>query len=129
MRKFTISLFGAVFATIGLANAGFDGPDATNEAKKISKGGFVSGDEVIVTVAQINEMRDDVPVIVKGKILQRVGDEKYIFEDETGKITVEIDDDDWRGQTISPENVVKLYGDVDRGLFKTEVDIDYVEKL
>ena len=74
-------------------------------------------------------MRDDVPVIVQGHIVQRMGDENYLFEDATGSITVEIDDDDWRGQTITPSDTVKLYGEVDRGIFKTELDINYVEKL
>lgn len=94
-----------------------------------SKGGFVSDKETIVTVKQVNEMRDDVPVIMKGKITQRKGSEKFLFEDSTGSITVEIDDDDWRGQTITPTDSVKLYGDVDRGIFSTEVDVDYIEKL
>ncbi|MBO5662935.1 MAG: NirD/YgiW/YdeI family stress tolerance protein [Pseudomonadota bacterium] len=94
-----------------------------------TKGGFVSDKETIVTVKQVNEMRDDVPVIVQGHILQRMGDEKYLFEDSTGSITVEIDDDDWRGQTISPSDTVKLYGEVDRGIFKTQIEVDYVQKI
>lgn len=94
-----------------------------------TKGGFVSDKETIVTVKQVNEMRDDVPVIVQGNIVQRMGDEKYLFEDATGSITVEIDDDDWRGQTISPADTVKLYGDVDRGIFKTQIEVDYVQKI
>ena len=94
-----------------------------------SKGGFVNDKETIVTVKQVNEMRDDVPVIVQGHILQRMGDEKYLFEDSTGSITVEIDDDDWRGQTISPSDTVKLYGEVDRGIFKTQIEVDHVKKI
>ena len=92
-------------------------------------GGFVGGTENIVTVSQVKEMRDDVPVIVKGHIVQRMGDEKYLFEDSTGSVTVEIDKEDWRGQTITPTDNVKLYGEVDAGWFNTEIDVDYVEKL
>ncbi|MBQ2016909.1 MAG: NirD/YgiW/YdeI family stress tolerance protein, partial [Alphaproteobacteria bacterium] len=55
--------------------------------------------------------------------------EKYLFEDATGSITVEIDDDEWRGQTVTPADTVKLYGEVDRGIFKTEIEIDRVEKI
>lgn len=111
----------------GAANAEFQPattPDATT-----SKGGFVSGAETIATVKQVMEMRDDVPVIVKGNIVQRMGDEMYLFEDGTGTIRVEIDDDEWRGQTITPTDTVKLYGEVDRGIFNTEIDINYVEKI
>jgi uncharacterized protein (TIGR00156 family) len=128
MKKISLVAFGAVFAVLANAKAGFDGPDAVVQNKN-TKGGFVNENEVIVTVKQVNEMRNDVPVTVKGKILQRMGDEKYLFEDSTGAITVEIDDDDWRGQTITPSDSVKLRGEVDRGIFKTEIDVDYVEKL
>lgn len=92
-------------------------------------GGFVGGTENVVTVSQVKEMRDDVPVIVKGNIVQRMGDEKYLFEDSTGSITVEIDKKEWRGQTVTPSDNVKLYGEVDAGWFSTEIDVDYVEKL
>ncbi len=113
----------ALFA--GAANADFN-PDKQQVS---AAGGFVGGNETIVSVKQVKEMRDDVPVVVKGHIIQRMGDEKYLFEDSTGSITVEIDKKDWRGQTISPADAVKLYGEVDAGLFKTEIDVDYVEKL
>lgn len=128
MKKILTSVVVAVLA-IGTAAADFQGPDSAAPVATNAKGGFVSGAETIVTVKQVNEMRDDVPVIIKGHIVQRMGGEKYLFEDATGSITVEIDDEDWRGQTIRPEDTVKLYGEVDRGIFKTEIDIDYVEKM
>ena len=128
--------FFALFATLfsGAAMADFVQPVvveenvAVVEMVKNSKGGFVGGNETIVTVKQVNEMRDDVPVVVQGHIVQRMGHEKYLFEDATGSITVEIDDDEWRGQTVMPTDTVKLYGEVDRGIFKTEIDVDRVEK-
>ena len=129
MKKVSLVVVGALFAVVGTATAGFEGADATTVKHSNPKGGFVNENEVVVTVKQVNEMRDDVPVIVKGKIVQRMGDEKYLFEDSTGSITIEIDDEDWRGQTITPADTVKVYGDVDRGFFKTEIDVDYVEKL
>ena len=95
----------------------------------MGKGGFVGGDETIVTIAQVNEMRDGVPVVVVGQIVQRMGDDKYLFQDGTDSITIEIDDDGWRGQTVNESDTVKIYGDVDRGIFDTEIDVDYVEKI
>lgn len=102
---------------------------AKNHTKPTGKGGFVGGDETIVTIAQVNEMRNDVPVVVVGQIIQRMGDEKYLFQDGSGSITVEIDDDGWRGQTVNELDTVKIYGDVDRGIFTTEIDVDYIEKI
>ena len=128
MKKISMSVMMVVLA-IGSASADFEGPSAPQAVATNQKGGFVSGAETIVTIKQVNEMRDDVPVIIQGKIVQRMGDEKYLFEDGTGSITIEIDDDSWRGQMVSPSDTVKLYGEVDRGIFTTEIDIDYVEKL
>ncbi len=123
MKKISTAVLMVVLTVAG-ARAEFDAAAPVN-----AKGGFVGGAENIVTIKQVNEMRDDVPVIIKGNIVQRMGDEKYLFEDSTGSITIEIDEDDWRGQTITPNDTVKLYGEVDRGLFSTEIDIEYVEKL
>lgn len=123
MKK--ISMFAVVGALASSAAlAGFQ----SDQPAKVG-GGFVGGTETIVTVNQVKEMRDDVPVIMQGNIVQRMGGDKYLFQDSTGSITVEIDNEDWRGQTVSPSDNVKLYGEVDAGLFKTEVDIDYVEKI
>lgn len=125
MKK--VSIMAAVCALVaGAAHADFqpNTPQATSPM-----GGFVGGTENIVTVSQVKEMRDDTPVIIQGNIVQRMGDEKYLFQDSTGSITVEIDRKDWRGQTVTPSDTVKLYGEVDSGLFKTEIDIDYVEKM
>ncbi len=128
MKKISmVALLGVLVIRSAFAN--FEGPAAPDAVAQNAKGGFVSGAETIVTVKQVNEMRDDIPVIIRGKIIQRMGDEKYLFEDQTGSITVEIDEDSWRGQTITPTDTVKLYGEVDRGIFSTEIDIDYVEKL
>ena len=128
MKKVSMAVLMSVL-TFGVASANFEGgvPVPTQVAN--AKGGFVSGAETIVTVKQVNEIRDDVHVVMKGNIVQRTGGDTYLFEDSTGSITVEIDDDDWRGQTITPTDTVKLYGEVDRGIFSTEVDIEYVEKL
>lgn len=123
MKKISIlSMLGIM--SIGASYAGFHAAPDVNK-----KGGFVSGAENIVTVIQVNELRDDVPVIVKGKILQRTGDDKYLFADDTGNIIVEIDEEDWNGQNITSDDIIKLYGEVDRGIFKTEIDVKRVEKL
>lgn len=123
MKK--ISLFAMTGILLaGAASAGFE-PNKLDSAK----GGFVGGKETIVSVKQVKEMRDDVNVVVEGKIIQRIGDDKYLFEDSTGSITVEIDDKDWRGQTVTPSDTVKLYGEVDRGIMKTEIEVDYIHKM
>lgn len=125
MKKISIMAVMCALVT-GVASADFQ-PNTPQHAPV--GGGFVGGVENIVTVKQAKEMCDDVPVIVQGHIVQRMGDDKYLFEDSTDSVTVEIDRKDWRGQTVTPSDTVKLYGEVDAGLFKTEIDVDYVEKI
>ena len=92
-------------------------------------GGFNGGENVILTVDQVKGMGDDSKVWVEGAIIQKNGDEKYLFQDSTGSIIVEIDDDAWHGLVIGPTDIVRIYGEVDHGLFNTEIDIDYIEKV
>ena len=122
MKKTAIFALGATVFTAAAANAGFQPAQPVT-----SKGGFV-GNENIVTVMQVKEMRDDTDVILKGRIVGQLKGDKYTFEDSTGSITVEIDDDDWRGQTVTPADTVKIYGEVDRGLTKTEIDVETIQK-
>ena len=95
-------------------------------AKKKHKGGFVAPQSQIVTVEQANGMDDDAFVMLKGNISKSLGDEMYVFTDSTGDIVVEIDDDDWNGQNISPEDVVIITGEVDKGFTSIEIDVDEI---
>ena len=92
-------------------------------------GGFMGGENVILTVEQVKGMNDNSPVWVEGVIVQKNGDETYLFQDATGSIMVEIDDNDWHGLVIGPTDTVRIYGEVDHGLFSTEIDVDYIEKM
>lgn len=103
-----------IFALIGYANAGFVGPQIENLN--------------ITTVKEISKLFDDTHVILQGKIVNDLGDEKYTFADETGEIIIEIDDEDWNGLTVTPETTVQIYGEVDKGLFKkTKIDVDSIK--
>ena len=118
MKKISI-LAVACFAVFGGANA----------AMNAMGGGFTGGENVILTVEQVKNMNDNSKVWVEGAIIQKNGDETYMFQDSTGTIMVEIDDDAWHGLVIGPTDTVRIYGEVDHGLFNTEIDIDYIEKL
>lgn len=120
MKKITMMMLAAVTG-MGGAHAEFKPNSA--------RGGFVGDSESIITIDQIGNLRDDAYVIVQGNIIRRVEGDKYLFQDPSGTIVVEIDDDDWNGVTVTPDDTIKLYGEVDKGLTKTEIDIDYIEKI
>ncbi len=125
MKK--ISLFAIACATvIGGANAAMT---ETMMVQSGGPGGFNGGENVILTVDQVKGMGDNSKVWVEGAIIQKNGDEKFLFQDSTGSIVVEIDDDAWHGLVIGPTDIVRIYGEVDHGMFNTEIDIDYIEKV
>ena len=80
----------------------------------------------LMTVKQLLETgRDDQIARLQGRLVSFEGDERYTFEDATGRITVEIDNEDFpAGQSISAEQKVELTGEFDKGLRKTEFEVD-----
>lgn len=80
-----------------------------------------------VSVAEALQMKDDTPVVLNGQIEKSLGNEKYLFKDATGSVTVDIDDEDWRGLDVTPQDVITIKGEVDKEMFSTEIDVDSVE--
>ena len=78
------------------------------------------------TVAEALTYSDDTPVVLVGQIERGLGDEKYLFKDASGSVTVDIDHEDWRGQTVTPQDTVVIEGEVDKDFFKTEIDVDKI---
>jgi uncharacterized protein (TIGR00156 family) len=75
------------------------------------------------------KLRDDSPVNLRGRIVQSLGNEKYTFSDETGSITIEIDNGIWRSISVNENDLVEISGEVDRGFRRVEIDVDRVRKL
>lgn len=75
------------------------------------------------TVKAVKSMRDDSFVTLTGRIVSRIGGDKYVFQDSTGQITVDIDDEDFRGQSVSDQTTVRITGEVDKD-FGQPVEID-----
>lgn len=97
----------------GQQAGGFTGPDAVRQ----------------VTIAEARKLKDDTAVKVRGHFVRSLGGDKYEFRDDTGSITVEVDHEDWRGQQVTPADLVLVTGEVDKGLRKVELDADRVEIL
>ncbi|MBR3502426.1 MAG: NirD/YgiW/YdeI family stress tolerance protein [Alphaproteobacteria bacterium] len=115
MKKIILTLL-AICSTVSVASAqvggGFDGPSAAKNA---------------TTVAEALKQGDEASVTLTGKIVNSLGDEKYTFKDETGEVIVEIDDEDWRGVRVTPENTITINGEVDKEMFEpTKIDVDSV---
>ena len=123
MKKIIAILVLALFCVAFVSAQGFTG-------EKAAKGGFTGGSKAeVTTVAQALKMKDDAKAVLRGNIVKQVGHEKYLFKDATGEIVIEIDDDDWGGVTVGPQDTVELIGEVDKDFNKIEFDVDIVKKV
>lgn len=87
--------------------------------------------DTIVTVEQIPMMRDNQNVVMTGYIIENLGDKMYVFQDNTGTITVEIEPIVLGEMIIVPETKMKIKGEVDKG-DDGEVDVievDYITTM
>lgn len=120
MNKFIIA--SAFVVALGLSTSalasGFTGPQQA--------GGFQGPGLAPSSVAEALKLNDDTPVVLVGQIEKSLGDEKYLFKDASGSVTVEIDNEDWRGVTVTPKDTIVIQGEIDKDFFKTEIDVDSV---
>ena len=116
MKKTLLTLF-AMYASMNIANAqaigGFEGPNANQPN--------------VITVQEALNLNDEAKVVLRGNIINSLGDEKYTFKDASGEVVVEIDDEDWHGMKVTPENTVEIIGDVDKEANEpTTIDVDVI---
>ena len=92
------------------------------------KTGLVACENNQEGVGEAKKLSDDTPVVLTGKIVRSLGSEKYEFKDKTGSVTLDIDNDDWNGVNVGPEDTVEIQGEVDKDFTSFEIDVDRVIK-
>jgi uncharacterized protein (TIGR00156 family) len=100
-------------------------------AAQAQSGGFVGADSSpFVTAVTAADRPNESNVRLVGHLIEKLGDERYLFRDDSGTIVVEIDDDDWNGVQASSETRVEISGEVDREWRllqrETEIDVDSI---
>ncbi|MBQ7450433.1 YgiW/YdeI family stress tolerance OB fold protein [bacterium] len=116
MKKLLISLILMLFAGL---SAGY--------AYEI--GGFQDNNSTILTVSEALKVKDDTYVTLKGNIIRRISNEKYMFKDSTGSIVVKIKDYKWMGQTVDANDTVEISGEIDKDLTSIKLDVNSIRKL
>ena len=101
----------------------------TNTFPAQQSGGYSGPSVATSSVAQVKQMTDDTYVVLQGRIVQHLGQKKYLFKDKTGEITVKISPKKWRGVTATPKDLVEIQGEVDKDWNSLEIDVDYIRKL
>ena len=116
----SLSAFAIVLSYSVAASAGFQDPVK-------NAGGFNGPGLSAISVEDALKLSDDAAVVLEGKIEKSLGKEQYLFKDASGSVTVEIDDDDWRGLNVTPQDTVVIKGEVEKDMFETEIDVDVIE--
>ncbi len=129
-----LTTFALVLVLALPAAAAFSGPgthSSPDPDPNRRPGGFEGpGAGGVTTAAEVKRARDDMHVVLEGTLVERLRGDKYTFRDRSGTVVVEIDDEDFRGQHVTPQTRVRLYGEVDTEWNRpSEVDVDRLEVL
>jgi uncharacterized protein (TIGR00156 family) len=73
---------------------------------------------------------DDTWVTTQGYIVRALGDEMYLFKDDSGQIRIEIENDLWRRfpEKISDKDLVEIEGEFDSD-GRDEIDVKRIMKV
>ncbi|MGF1724210.1 YgiW/YdeI family stress tolerance OB fold protein [Photobacterium nomapromontoriensis] len=124
MKKQLIVTLGALLLSTSVLAAnnastggGFQGPSLNDNLNTVED------------VMNASWLTDGTPVTLIGHLTHSLGDERYVFADDTGKMPVKIDNDEWNGQTITPKLKVKINGEIEKNDSINAVDVDSVQIL
>ena len=78
-------------------------------------------------ISDVKAMPDDTEVVIQGVIVQNLGDENYLVKDDSGTVTIEIDEDLVQGNTITPEAEVLITATVDQEDNVTSLDAEEIQ--
>lgn len=121
MKTFaSLALAAGLILVPAVSQAAFEGPAATTGTNQMT----------VEKVLSLSFDRDN--VCMSGNIVNKVmtDSEKYTFQDATGSIVVEIEDEVFAGQTVTPQSKVRICGDVDSETFKpNEFDVEALQLL
>ncbi len=115
MKKFLFLL--ALMVAIGF-NA-----QAKHEGKHCMGGGFVDTSVPVMSVADVLKHKENSYVMMQGYITRQLGNDQYNFTDGKDNIVLEIDDKNWKGQTVSQKDMVNIGGEIEKEDGKTIVDV------
>lgn len=70
---------------------------------------------------------DDQNVVLRGHLIKKVGNEKYLFSDGTGEIRVDIEAEDFPVQKIDDKTLIVIRGEIENDFLKSpEIDVDMI---
>ncbi len=85
--------------------------------------------DMMMTVEDIQRQGDDTRIVAQGYIVQNAGNGVFVFQDATGKIMLDVDDDIWNNMFVTPDDMVTIYGELDRDGDMVQVEVDAIKKM
>jgi uncharacterized protein (TIGR00156 family) len=74
--------------------------------------------------------KDDLDVVLQGRIVRQVRSERYVFTDGTGEIEIKIDDKRFPAEPIDDKIRVEITGEIEKDFRKpAHIDVDAVRVL
>ena len=89
---------------------------------------MMNNQPAVWTVTEVMSLPDNTPVVMRGRITRNMGDNIFVFEDSSGTIMMEIEEADWNGNTVLVDDIVTVYGNIDKSDNYTEIDVSSVVK-
>ena len=97
-RRDVIAALAAV-ACAGPVSAQFMGPEVSGAS---------------ATVAEATRSRPGTYLTMTGNIVSHLREDYFLFRDQTGEMRVEIDNRVFRNQPVTPQDRVRIHGEIDR---------------
>ena len=119
MKKISVLALAAILPLCG-AMAG--------PGKTMNNGMMNANQPAVWTVTEVMNLPDNTPVVMRGYITKNMGNNIFVFEDDSGTIMLEVDEEDWNGNTVRVDDIVTVYGNVDQGTNYTEIDVSSIVK-
>ena len=114
MKKAALAALFAALAPLA-AHAAYQGPGS---------------EPAIRTIVQAQTAADDAAFVLEGRLVKKLGHERYLFADQSGEGEVEIDDKRLPGVAFDDKARVRLSGKVDKAWYGArEVEVKRVELL
>lgn len=111
-----LAALGVMYGTLSDATAG-NMPTSTGAEKPISQ------------VSDVNSMPEDTTVYIQGYLIQNLGNEMYMFQDDSGTIAIEIDDDLLASNAVAPNALVWIVAEVNKDGQVTSLEAEEIQFL
>ncbi|MDR1694019.1 MAG: NirD/YgiW/YdeI family stress tolerance protein [Lactobacillaceae bacterium] len=70
-----------------------------------------------VTASQIEYLESGENIILTGDVIQHIKGDEYLFADQTGRVIIKVNEALWKGRTIHDNDVLRLYGTIEKDSF------------